>query len=313
MWDLGFRPKPFHNGPVIWSPDRPGPLYLPEHGEAGYLWIPQKGQIRVQHNTGAVGTTTVGTAVTTGGAASTKGTPAEISASTSFDSFWMTVVASAYGLTATDAQLAIDILIGAATEEVLVANLLGGGCGTMGVTTHHGCRTWNFPLYTPSGSRIAVQAAGARVSTAFQVAVYLFGGTGMPPYRVGSKVTTYGMGTVPNGTTLTVAGAGGAASFTQITASTTEDHFALFPSVQVGADTVWNAGTLNVQFGVGAATEEIVGGSYWFTKDTGEVMDGPYPSFPTFHDVPSGTRLTLGVSHSGTNDASYNGVIHAVS
>src|SRR3990167_3452343 len=201
------------------------------------LWVPQKGILRVQHNLGAVGADPFGTSVTTGASASIKGTPAEIFASTSFDAYWVTIIASAYGASGAASEGAMDILIGAATEEVLIPNLLFGYCCTFGGPAPEGWKQWMFPLYIPAGARIAVRAAGARTSTAFQVCMFLHGGSGSPPFRVGSKVTTYGMGTVPNGTSITPGTSGAEGAWAQIVASTTEDHFAFMPSFQIATDT----------------------------------------------------------------------------
>ena len=41
-------------------------------------------------------------------------------------------------------------------------------------------------------------------------------------------------------------------------------------------------------------------------------MAGPIPFLGAFRDVPSGTRLTMLVSNSSTNDAAYGGLIYAV-
>jgi hypothetical protein len=276
------------------------------------LWSPQKGVRRLEHNTGAVGTATPGTSVTTGGTSSTKGTAVQLIASTAFDAYWVKVVASSYGLAATASEGALDILIGAATEEVLIPNLLMGGCGSI-AAAGNGPKCWDFPLYIPAGSRLAAQAAGARVSTAMRVAIYLYGGDGYPAFRVGSKVTTYGMGTVPNGTTITPGASGAEGSWTQITSSTSEDHFAFVPSFQCNADTTMNLRQFMVDIGTGAATEEMIAEGYWFATDNGELMGGPYNSMPCMTDVPSGTRLVMRVSNSGANDSGYNGVIHAVS
>ena len=277
------------------------------------LWIPQKGIVNATSNIAATGTTTPGTSVTTGATATTKGTPAELITSTPFDSYWITILASEYGSAAAAAQGAMDILIGAATEEVLIPNLLFGHAGRYSSAIDVGPKRWDFPLYIPAGQRIAVRAAGARTSTAFRVAVFLYGGNGYPPFRTGSKVTTYGMGTIPRGTTITPGASGAAGSFTQITASTTEDHFAFVPSFQVATATVVNNRAFTVEMGIGAATEEVIGLPYLFATDTGECMQGPTNSFPVFADVPSGTRLAMRASNSGTNDTSYDGVIHAVS
>lgn len=275
------------------------------------LVIPQKGLVRVEHNTGSVGTASIGTSVTTSGTSSVKGTPAEMIASTAFDAFWITIIASNYGASTVASQGSMDILIGAATEEVLIADLLMGYCGGGG--TSGSPKRWDFPLYIPAGSRLACQAAGARTSTAFGVAVYLYGGQ-TPPFRVGGKVTTYGMGTVPSGTSLTPGASGAeAASFTQITASTTQDHFALVPSFQISGDGTTAIRNITIDMGYGAATEEVAGEGYWFCTAADESMGGPFPSMPWFQDIPSGTRLSMRASNHGTNDGAYNGVIHAVS
>jgi hypothetical protein len=267
----------------------------------------------MEHNTGTVGAASPGTSVTTGAAAGTKGTAVQLIASTSFDAYWVTVLAHSYSNSATASQGCLDILTGAATEEVLIPNLLMGYCGWFApASTTCGPKRWDFPLYIPAGTRLAAQAAGARVSTAMRVAIFLYGGDGYPAFRIGSKVVTYGV-TVPNGTTVTPGATGAEGAWTQITASTTEDHFALVPSWQVSGATVVNLRTLAVDIGLGAATEEEIAQSYWFSTDALEAMNGPHNSMPCFQDIPSGTRLTIRASNSGANDATYNAAIHGVS
>lgn len=277
------------------------------------LWTPpNKGILRVQHNTGDVGTTNPGTLVTTGASSSVKGTPAELISSTSFDAYKIVIMASHYGVSAIGSAGCLDILIGASTEEVLISNLLMGYSGAYAVAGR-GPKIWEFPLYIPAGSRIAAQAAGERLSTGMRVQVYLYGGKGTPSNPIGGKVTTYGMATIPNGTTV-VAGANGAeGAWTQITASTIQSHFAFVPSFQVSpADTSINARSLQLDLGIGAATEKAIGAPFWFATDTSETMSGPYPQTPTFHDVPAGTRLVMRASCSGSVDG-YQGAIHAIS
>ena len=183
----------------------------------------------------------------------------------------------------------------------------------MGDVIVAGPKRWDFPLYIPAGSRIAAQAAGLRLSTAMRVWLYLYGGDGSPPFRVGSKVVTYGITTVPHGTALTPGESGAEGAYAEIVASTTEDHFAFLPSFQEGVDTTNTVRAYAVDIGIGAVTEEEIAQSYWFHGDSGENMAGPINSMPTFQDIPSGTRLAMRASNSGTNDAAYNGAIHAVS
>lgn len=273
------------------------------------LWVPNKGKLRIQHNTGGVGTITPGTTVTTGAAAGTKGAVAQMIASTSFDAYWMTIIASAYGAAVTACQGAMDILIGTATEEILVPDLLFGHCG--GSLGGRGPKTWNFPIYIPAGSRLSVQACGARVSTAFQVMVFIYGGM-MPAFRVGSKVTTYGISALPNGTTITPGASGVEGAYAQLTASSTFNHFAFIPSFQVSGDTTVNNLFQQVDLGIGSATEQLIA-EWWFSTDNNETMEGPFNNMPIYNDIPSGTRLAMRASNSGVNDGAYNGVIHCVS
>lgn len=280
------------------------------------LWVPAKGKFRVEHNTGAVGVSQIGTSVTTGSPSSTKGTAVQLIAATAFDSYLMMVIASDYAQSATASEGCLDILIGAATEEVLIPNLLMGACGGGGVAASDsaaGPKVWMFPLYTPAGSRLAAQAAGQKTNSAMRVAIYLYGGNGLPPFRVGTQVTTYGIGTVPAGTTITPGASGAEGAWTQITAATSRDHFAVVPSFQISDATI-TVKRYAVDIGVGAATEEEIAQSYWFQTDGTEYMGGPWNPMPTFHDIPSGSRLVMRVSnHAANENGTYSGALHCVS
>lgn len=266
------------------------------------LWNP-KGGLLHQSNLGSV-PSAMGTNFTTGAAASTKGAIAEMFASTAFDAFMLSLYIPKMGISGVASETAVDILIGAATEEVLIANLL---CGySLG-------RMFQFPLYIPSGSRLSLRGASARTSTTFNSYCHLHGGHGSPPFRVGSKITTYGIGTVPNGTTITPGASDAAGAWVQITASTSEDHFALLPGFQVAADTTINQLRYLVDVGIGAAATETVMASYVFTTTAEEYMLGPSNPFPFYRDIPSGSRLTMRASNSGANDGAYNGAIYALS
>jgi hypothetical protein len=275
------------------------------------LWVPQKGIIRSQTNTGNSGVSIPGTNVTTGATSSTKGAVAQLIASTDFDAYWISIVAQNYFTAATATDMCLDILIGAATEEVLIPNILGGYCGHQ--STFGGGLRWEFPLYIPAGSRIAAQAAGLRTEVTFQVAIFLYGGNGVPPFRVGSKVTTYGIGTVPNGVSITPGASGAAGSWTEITASTSEDHFCLVPSMQLRNITVASTSGMVAEMGIGAVTEELISQPYWYGVSSSELMGRSINSFPTFQDIPSGSRLVMRSSQGAGAGNVYDGAIHAVS
>lgn len=257
------------------------------------LWTPTKGTTLIEQASASV---------TTGASSSTKGTAAQIIASTARDTHLLVVTVYGYALAATASQMAFDILTGAATEYVLIPNLLGG---------HAGVKTWFFPIYIPAGTRIAAQAAGARTSTACTVRVQCINFPGGPPFQVGSRVTTYGMGTVPAGTAITPGASGAEGSYAQITASTSERHFAVVPSFQVTGDTTTNLRYISLDVGVGSATEEIALEDWVCFTTANEEMG--LVAWPIWKEIPASTRLAMRASNSGTNDGAYNGALHCVS
>jgi hypothetical protein len=276
------------------------------------LWTPPLGGNRDAHNTGAVGSATPGTTVTTGSSSNTKGTPAELIASTPFDAYSVLIMAAGVGANTASSSCALDILIGASTEEILIPDLLAGGAGSV-AGVGRGPKFWEFPLYIPAGSRLAAQAASLRTSIDFQVGIWIRGG-GYPLGPVGTKVVTYGMGTVPHGTSITPGDSGAEGAWTEVTSATTEDHFALIPSFQLGVDTNVAPRGVAVDIGVGAAAaEHEIAQSYWFTYEANETMTGPLPPRCTYYQVPAGSRLAVRASCNGTLESNYDTVIHGVS
>lgn len=273
------------------------------------LWTPKQNTVRVITNGGIVGTATPGTGVPSNATTLLEGAVTELisAANNNQDSWGIKIFVTATGLAATAAQAKLDILIGGATDDVLIADLI---CGY--AVTPHGYHYF-FPVHVPGGLRIAARLASVRTSITSQVIVELYGG-GVPPFRVGRKVTTYG--TAINGArgqAVTPAASGAAATVTEMVASSSADHFAFLPGFQPATDTtVTPAGYVNVGIGIGAATEQRIG-TWWFAKDTNELCSGPHSAMPAFCEVPAGTRLSLLASNSGANDAAYDGHIYAVS
>src|SRR5262245_61767637 len=278
------------------------------------LWTPQKGILRCEHNSPAFPSQNMpGTSITSGASASTKGAWTQLIAATAFDAYFIVIAFNGLGAANNAWRACVDIGIGAATEEVLIADLLGGLAPSQGGTTVNGpAKQWAFPLYIPAGSRLTGRYASDRTGFASFLAIWLYGGHGYPPFRVGTKVTTYGTGTVPAGTAITPGASGAEGAWAQLVASSSEDHFALFPSFQVN-DGSMNNRAFGVDIGVGAATEEEVAGNYWFGTTSDEVTMGPFPAMPTWADVPAGSRLSMRAQCSGVLDAAYEASLHAVS
>lgn len=271
------------------------------------LWNPQSGDAKTITNGGIVGSATFGTGVPGNATTLLYGAVTElISAANNTQNSWgIEVLVWNTGLAATAAEATIDILIGGATDDTLIKALI---CGSTLAASH---TRYFFPIHIPGGVRIAAQFASVRTSITPRVLVNLYNGT--PQMRVGRKVTTYGT-QINNarGQSVTPTASGGAASVTQMTASSTDDHFYFLPGFQVATDTTVNARTHNIGIGVGASTEERIG-TWWYNTSGGEEVGPMWPSLGAFRDVPSGTRLTLLASCSGTLDTAYDGLIYAVS
>lgn len=272
------------------------------------LWTPQKGLVKTISNGQIIGTTP-GTAIVASGTTLLNGTVTElVSAANNVQDSWgiiITIIAdAASGALATETCL--DILIGGATDDVLIPALICGGAIRAPTINYF------FPLHIPQGKRIAGILASVKVSMAYHVLVTLLGGS-PPPFRVGRKVTAYGT-QINNarGVAITPAASGGAASVTQIVAATSEDHFAIYPGFQCSTDTTMTTGQMNIGIGLGAAAEDRVG-TWFYSFSSAEEAFGPFPAMPVFHDIPAGSRLTMLASNSGLNDAAYDGLIYAVS
>ena len=276
------------------------------------LLLPQKGDTKIISNSGIVGAANPGTAVP--GHASTAnsyGTLTEIisAANNTQDSWGMMIYIANTGASATVSQASLDIYVGGATDDLLIKSLL---CGYRAPSSG-GVATYFFPIHTPPGKRIAAQLSSARTGIAADVMIWLFGG-GVPPFRPGSRVTTYGTkADNSRGLAVTPTASGGTASVTEMSSSSTYDHFYLMPGFQAANDTTLTpSGAINLGIGVGASTEERIG-TWWYYKGTSEDTGGPWPAIGVFRSVPASTRLTMLASNSGANDAGYDGHVYAVS
>lgn len=273
------------------------------------LWTPQKGRTKVISNLGIVGIDPPGTAVISSGTATLDGPVTELisAADNTQDSWGISLHITGTGQSANARQACMDILIGGATDDVLIPALI---CGYR--SANNGSADYFFPLHIPQGKRIAAVHANQGISIQARVICQLYGGS-PPPFRVGRKVTTYGTQTNnARGQGVVPAISGTAASVTQMTASTTEDHFAVIPGFQPETDTALGNNYINIGIGVGASPEDRVG-TWVYALSTAESVYGPIPPMPAFVDIPAGSRLTMLASNSFTNDTAYGGLIYAVS
>lgn len=275
------------------------------------LWTPRSGGGKIITNHGIVGTTSPGTGVPSNATTLLDGAVTELisAANNTMESWGIGIWVFDAGASATASEAALDILIGGATDDVLIPALL---CGASFLGGSPGC-FYFFPVHVPGGVRIAAQLASVRTSITARVVVKLYGG-GAPPWRVGRKVTAYGtQANNARGQSITPATSGGAASATQLTASTNEDHFYFHPGFQPETDATMQGNQfVNVGIGIGAATEERIG-TWDYILLANETMTGPLPPMGVWRDVPAGTRLTMLASNVlAANDDAYGGLIYAV-
>lgn len=272
------------------------------------LGTPQFGDVTTITNAGNVGAVPWGTTVTSSGSANTYGSVTELisAANNTQDSWGIGITVAETAASGFTSSASLDILVGGATDDILIESLLAGW--VYGGPARH----YFFPVHVPAGLRVACQHANETGSRAAAVSVTLYGGS-PPPFKVGHKVTTYGSkNNSARGQTVSPAASGGAASVTQLTASTTDDHFYFLPGFDPYNDTTLSNRNYAIGIGVGASTEERIG-TWFFSFDSGEKGVGPQPPLGAFRHVPAGTRLTMLASNSGTNDATYGGLIYAVS
>lgn len=278
------------------------------------LWTPNQGKCRTITNYGIVGSATPGTGVPSNATTLLDGAVTEVisAANNVFDSWGIEIVITNTGANATAAEACMDILIGGATDDILIASLICGYAVGAAQAASFGYRYF-FPLHIPQGKRIAAVLASVRVSITSQVMITLLGNS-PSPFRTARKITT--LGTQINnarGQAIVPTASGGAASVTELIASTADDYFALLPGFQPATDTTLTpAGFVNIGIGVGAATVDRVG-TWFFGKSTGESCEGPVPFLPAFGQFPTGSRITMLASNSGGNDAAYDGLIYALS
>lgn len=248
---------------------------------------------------GANTSTSLGTVVTSDSAANTKGPVVELTGSTTHDAYWISIqcVNSLVG-TANYVGL-LDILIGAATEQVLIADLplsfranYEGGGGE-----------FLFPLFIPKGSRLSAryQAVGTGTSEVL-VTVRLYGGSPNSPLAGCTYVDRYGGTSASRGTGIDPGGTSNTYSaWEEIAASTLRPIRWLVLGIQ-HSDLSISSSIWIIQVGIGSATEQVIAGDFLLTGGTTSDNALPYMHFylPIF--IPAGSRLSVRAKYSGTID-----------
>lgn len=225
---------------------------------------------------------------TAAGSTNTKGSYTTVVASTSMDATGILISSETTNVSVSHL---IDIAIGAAASEVVVLpNWL--------MNSAPGINHWIYiPVNLPAGSRISVRNQGSTASAAIVVAAHLVRGSLFSAPNAG-RIVDYGTVTATSfGTSIdpgAVANTYG--SWTQITASTTEDISAIY--LQLGhhnnsAPQLIDSAGFRMDIGVGAAASEVLA---WGPISFGSYTNGAYGPmsnlwFPI--SIPAGVRLSV--------------------
>lgn len=239
-------------------------------------------------NAGATTSTSGGTVVTAHATvANSKGSYAQLIASTAFDAYSLVVMlANPNGL---DDYL-VDIAIGAAaSEQVILPNLsYSTGNGEKGVY-------YIFPIYVPAGTRIAAAVQCTTANRVIDVSVMLLGTSFLGGMSLG-RVEAIGVATADSGGT--AYDTGGTANTkngkVEISAATGFAYRAIiiaFPSQNHGA---WS--NVNVLFDVlvgAAGSEQVILPNININISVASDSVEPHAIGPFPVDIPAGTRVSV--------------------
>ena len=257
--------------------------------------------------------TRVGTLVTAGSTAHTKGTTwDELIASTSAAAEGIYIKVVDVGVSNTATSMLMDIGTGGSgSETVLLPDLLVGYAGpdqTMG-------RTYFFPVAIPSGTRISARCQALIASDTARVAIWL--AQSVQHLEGASSVEAIGEDTTNSeGTTVTSGNNAWAASWTSI-GSVSSDVNCIMPGFDADSDTVLPGSDdqwiLKLGYGTnppGSGGTEI-DAIWYFATASQENTRGVFPNTPVYADISSGDNIYVNIAGNDPNEP-IGVVVHAM-
>lgn len=220
--------------------------------------------------------------VTSGASANTMGSWTELTASTSYNAFGLTVlVRSVSFLAGTNGSSYMDIGVGGAgSERVIVEGI------------QFGFSVGNFsafvPVFIPAGSRVCARIRSAYVAFGVATQILLQQDQG----AAWCRSTTYGVVTASSGGTALTApgGANTKGAWTQITSSTTAPIRFLLPTIQPANSNNLTAIDALFDIGVGGSGSEVPVLSNLSHRQTADEAQTA-PVTGVFVSIPTGSRL----------------------
>jgi hypothetical protein len=285
------------------------------------LWTPPPFPGTRQSNASVVG---AGTSVSASGTANTKGSWTQLIASTTDAAFGIFVILNAVAEQELVRNILVDIGIGAAGSEVVLLPDLHAGfaahlrTGTQVADTSvlsPGCKSAFFPIFVPSGSRLAARAAASLASDTVDVHLILWGKTPQPMW-VGSRVDAYGVVSASSRGTAVNAGNNAEGAWAQLVASTSLDHQAwvLMGGNRDTGGYATAGETYSFDLGVGAAgSEQIIGENWIFGVSKHSAITGPFPPLPVYAPVPAGSRIAARAASTAAAVTTVDAIAYGIS
>lgn len=223
-------------------------------------------------------------------------------ASTAFDATGLWVALQGNISSSVNASMLVDIGIGAASSEVVLAPyLMAGACAVwadgMGAM-------YFFPnIGIPAGSRLSARAQCATASRTINVLVGVIGGRRIPGQWIGSRITAYGVDTANStGTPVTPGATPSWGSATQISSSTTNNIRAMQVGMDMGGDLTGANRRYLARIGVGASPGWLIenlpvgetSAEATFFGPSNTILSGMHTS------IPAGSDLRFALMGSGT-------------
>ena len=268
--------------------------------------IPKWGTSRLessQANTASAGVTLTQDGTT----AHTKGPWSQLIASSSFDSYGITVMIGTAAVAAsTNVRRLVDIGIGAAASEIVIApNLMCGNAGSWAVAGG-GLAVYTFPIFIPAATRISGRCQANTVSGAVAALVFLHSLPIGPMGWTGSRITAYGADTATSSGVSHSPGNAAYATDTEITSSSSNPIKYLQAGTDLLTDTTGATLRGLVRIGVGATPDYIA--QHLPIQESATVESLLAGSMNQLlsgmqFDIPAGTRLTVGGMRNGTAEA----------
>lgn len=272
-------------------------------------------------NTDTSGTWTTVTA--TGPGSGTLSSWVEIDASTTADMYGMLIGLPTTRSSGQNSSAQIDIGVGAASSEVMVAERLSIGYGagspvptsvaTNGtIATLTGGQTVFVPIFIPAGSRVSFRMRDVRNGIA---RYFAFEWLGRPSFTVPivarlDSIGLHATATLCRGTSVVAGTSGSEGSWTELVSSTAAEYIGFTLGLQGGGGSIFDSDCV-IDFGVGASSSEIAITELTnipFRSNATEAVQGlPWGHMlPLNRPLPRGVRLSARITGAAASTGTFD-------